>query len=140
MTLSEVRFATRRLSWWVEEQAAKKAVSDTLREMLRGYPLYVYADNPAAAEGWNHLFFPVLLKAGDPERFVKCLRRSGFDASRFHGHVPRLSFPQLSRDDYPGTFTLVENLVCIPNTTRMKGKERRLADAVDRFFSSGVTP
>jgi dTDP-4-amino-4,6-dideoxygalactose transaminase len=140
MTPSEVRFATRRLSWWVKEQATKKAVSDTLREMLRGYPLYVYANNPQAAEGWNHLFFPVLLETGDPERFVTFLRRSGFDASRFHGHVPRLSFPQLSRNDYPGTFTLIEKLVCIPNTTRMLGNERRLADAVDRFFSAGVTP
>jgi dTDP-4-amino-4,6-dideoxygalactose transaminase len=136
MTPAEIRFASRRLSRWKEEVSTKKAVSDTLRELLRPYPLYIHANNPQAADGWNCLFFPVLLEAGDPDAFVDHLRRSGFDASRFHWHVPALSFPDLSIDDFPGTFALVRKLVCIPNTTRMHGNESRLAAAVERFFTS----
>lgn len=138
MTGSELRLANRRFSRWDEEQRTKRAVSDRLCELLRGYPLYVYADNPEAADGWNCLFFPILLERGDPESFVESLRRSGFDATRFHAHVPQLSFRDLPHDEFEGTFRIVDRLVCIPNTTRMAGKEGKLKEAVDRYFSSSV--
>jgi dTDP-4-amino-4,6-dideoxygalactose transaminase len=135
MTPAETAFATRRLSRWADEYQVKREVSDNLCSLLRGYPLYMYADNPEAAGGWNCLFFPVLLENGDPDEFVEHMRASGFDASRFHGKVPALSFPQLGRKELPGTYTLVDRLVCIPNTTRMRGKEKQLALAVDRYFA-----
>jgi dTDP-4-amino-4,6-dideoxygalactose transaminase len=136
MTRSELRLAHRRFSRWDDERAVRRTVSEQLCELLRSFPLYLYAGNPAIAEGWNYLFFPVLLDRGDPDTFVECLRRSGFDATRFHADVPLLSFPDLRSKDFEGTFRIIEKLVCIPNTTNMAGKEQKLKEAVDRYFSS----
>lgn len=95
--------------------------------------MYLHGDGKMA-EGWNYLFFPLLLGEGDPDTFIEHLRNGGFDATRFHAHVPTLSFPELSRERFPKTFTLVDRLVCLPNSTRMPGQESRLGSVVEEYF------
>jgi hypothetical protein len=110
----------------------KREVGEHLFKALADLPLHLYAGNGAAA--WNGLFFPVLLEQGDPDSLIGHLRRSGFDATRFHAHVPLLSFPDLHRDAFRGTMTVCDRLVCLPSTTRMRGREEALARVVKDYF------
>ena len=138
MSEAEAQFALRRLAQFENEVRQKREVSDLLREKLAEYPLYIYANDRDMRKGWNYLFFPILLEKGDPETFLDHLRHQGFDASRFHHEVPKNSFPGLSRDRFPGTYTLVDRLVCIPNTTRMIGRIESLVNAIDKYFRSAA--
>jgi hypothetical protein len=76
------------------------------------------------------LFFPILLQRGDPDTFVASMRKHGFDATRFHYFVPEKSFPSTGREELKGTYTLVDKLVCIPNTTRLSGKEDKMIKVI----------
>ena len=135
MSEAEAQFALRRLAQFENEVRQKREVSDLLRTKLAEYPLYIYANDRDMRIGWNYLFFPILLRKGDPATFLDHLRQHGFDASRFHHEVPQSSFPDISRDRFPGTYTLVDKLVCIPNTTRMIGRIENLGNAIGKYFA-----
>jgi dTDP-4-amino-4,6-dideoxygalactose transaminase len=135
MSEHESNFALRRLAQFESEVRKKREVSDCLRDKLAKYPLYIYANDSHMRGGWNYLFFPILLRKGDPTTFLDHLRQYGFDASRFHHEVPQSSFPNISRDQFPGTYTLVDDLVCIPNTTRMTGRTEDLENAIGKYFA-----
>lgn len=130
----QLKLANIRLANFNKEMTIKKAVSDTLTELLLEYPLHLYASDTLNYNGWNYLFYPILLNEGDPDKFVEHLRSNGFDATRFHHAAVKNSFPNLSREQYPGTFVLIDKLVVIPNTTRMLGKEEALARIIGSFF------
>lgn len=136
MGKSQIRLALNRLASFNKELRIKKRVSDTLSEKLKIYPLHIYANDLKNYQGWNYLFYPILLNKGDPDSFVNHMRTNGFDATRFHNEAVKKSFPYLKRDEFPGTFTLIDKLVVIPNTTRMLGNEQKLEQTVDRYFQS----
>lgn len=131
MGYAQVKFLLKRHKNFRNEMLEKKAVSDRLIAGLRDVPsLYVYGCNPENYNGWNYLFFPVLLQRDTPDTFIAALRKRGFDAARFHYNVPKNSFPSTDREELKGTYSLVDRLVCIPNTTRLLGKEEKLINAV----------
>lgn len=132
----QIGLAKKRLKNFEKELKVKKVVSDYLSKHLEKYDIYVYSNNTENYQGWNYLFFPILMESGNPDDFIKLLRRSGFDATRFHFEAPLKSFPNLDRKDFPGTFKLIDQLVVIPNTTRMRGMEHGLVEVIDKYFTS----
>ena len=119
---------------FASEMEQRKTVSRNIANLLRDLPIYIPASDSILRNDWNGLFFPILLRKGDPEELIDYLRKSGFDATRFHYKVPEKSFPELTRSEYPGTFKLVDSLVCIPNTTRMIGKEEKLSEVIHNYY------
>jgi len=132
----QIDLALKRLYNFDNELKEKKVVSDYLSKHLEKYDVYVYSNCSENYKGWNYLFFPILLERDQPDEFIKLVRKSGFDATRFHFESPLKSFPDLSRKDFSGTFKLIDKLVVIPNTTRMRGKEEKLVNVIDHYFSN----
>ena len=134
MSPLDLRLAARRLARFGHEAAVRKEVSSELCRLLDGTPARPYGGDPELWDSWNGLFFPVFLEAGDPESFIRHLRAKGFDATRFHAKVPAASFGPGWETGLPGTAAVCANLVCIPNTTRMRGRESQLASAIRAYF------
>jgi len=110
----------------------RRRVGRLIMERCRDLPLRFLANGDD--EDWNGLFLPLLLPSDCVKAFVQSMRSSGFDVTRFHAEVTQRENKYFSLQEFPGTRSICDRLVCVPSTPAMIGQIARFHCVASAFL------